>query len=420
MTAIGATNEFLNRAMTTLEVPSNMREILLAPQREVQVSIQIECDSGEAVTFSGFRVQHNNMRGPYKGGLRFHPDLDADHALALASLMTWKTAVVDVPFGGAKGGIRIDPTQYSDGELERITRKYVQSIHQIIGPTSDIPAPDMNTGPREMAWIMSEYEKFHKFSPGVVTGKPVELFGAPGRNEATGRGCWVTAEEALKLQDKPIRGATVAVQGFGNVGTHAAQFMHDAGARVIAVSDAYGGVLRGDGIDVTALRLHVAEGGTLSDYGRGSGASRRDGELSIITNAELLALDCDVLIPAAIGEVITADNADAVRAGLVVEGANMPTTPGGDRILCDRGVLVVPDILANAGGVACSYYEWVQNMQYMHWGLDETRRRLDGLMRKAFSVVHEASLTHGCSLREAAFIVAVQRVAHATRLRGVQ
>ena len=408
MSALSATNVYIQRAMDTLALPESLRAILLTPQRAVHVSVHVERDNGEPVHFTGFRVQHNNARGPYKGGLRFHPDLDADHSAALASLMTWKTAVVDVPYGGGKGGIRIDPTQFSDGELERITRKYVQGVHQIIGPTSDIVAPDMGTGAREMAWIMSEYQKFNKFSPGAVTGKPVDLFGAPGRDEATGRGVWVTTEEALKIQGKEIRGATVVVQGFGNVGAHAAQFLYDAGARVIAVSDEHGGVLKEDGFDVTALRQQVANGGRLADSGRA------------ITNAELLTLPCDVLVPAAIGGVITGENAAAIQAQLIVEGANMPTMPEGDRILCDRGILVVPDILANAGGVACSYFEWVQNMQYMRWGLDETRRRLDALMRAAFLTVRETALRRACSLREAAFLVGVERVANATRLRGIQ
>ena len=410
MSAVSDTNRYIDQAMETLEIPENVREMLETPQREVHVSVQIECDDGRAVHFTGFRVQHNNARGPYKGGLRFHPELDADHAAALASLMTWKTAVVDVPFGGAKGGIRIDPTKYSLSELERATRKYVQGIHRIIGPTSDIPAPDMGTGPREMAWIMSEYEKFHQFSPGVVTGKPVELFGAPGRSEATGRGVWVIAGEALRTQNRELRGATVVVQGFGNVGAHAAQFFHESGARVIAVSDEFGGILNEGGLDVTAIRLHLSDGGALADF---PGAT-------VITNDELLQMRCDLLVPAAIGGVITEQNAGSIQASMIVEGANMPTTPGGDDVLGDRGVMLVPDILANAGGVSASYYEWVQNMQYMYWGIDETRRRLDERMRKAFANVRETALRHECSMREAAFIVAVERVARAMRLRGVQ
>ena len=410
MTAVSDTNRYVDQAMEALEIPENLRQMLETPQREVHVSVQIERDDGTAVHFTGFRVQHNNARGPYKGGLRFHPELDADHAAALASLMTWKTAVVDVPFGGAKGGIRIDPTKYSLSELERATRKYVQGIHRVIGPTSDIPAPDMGTGPREMAWIMSEYEKFHQFSPGVVTGKPVELFGAPGRSEATGRGVWVIAGEALRAQGRELKGSTVVIQGFGNVGAHAAQFFHGSGARVIAVADEFGGIHNETGLDITALRLHVADGGKLAEFPG----------VTVITNDELFQLECDVLVPAAVGGVITEQNAGRIGAAMVVEGANMPTTPGGDDVLSERGVTIVPDILANAGGVSASYYEWVQNMQYMHWELDETRRRLDALMRAAFANVRETALRHECTMREAAFIVAVERVARATRLRGVQ
>jgi glutamate dehydrogenase (NAD(P)+) len=410
MKALEATNEFLSRAMNALGLPKRRQELLEAPRREVHVSVQVELDNGEITHFSGFRVQHDNARGPYKGGLRFHPALDADHAAALASLMTWKTAVVDVPYGGAKGGICINPADYSEGEIERVTRKFVQGIHEVIGPTEDIPAPDMNTSAREMAWIMSEYEKFHGFSPGVVTGKPLELFGAAGREEATGRGCRVVAEEALKAQGRSLDGARVVIQGFGNVGSFAAGLIHDAGGKIIAVSDQYGGIMDPEGLDVPKLRAHVAEGKPLAQFPG----------VDAVDNEALLCLECDVLLPAAIGEVIDAHNAGELRCGLIVEGANMPTLPDGDRILNERGIVAVPDILANAGGVACSYYEWVQNMQYMHWDLDTTRNLLDRLMRRAFHEVGKVAEERRCSLREAAFILAVQRVARAAELRGVQ
>ncbi|MCA1799629.1 MAG: hypothetical protein LC632_09310 [Xanthomonadaceae bacterium] len=410
VSAVEATNEFLSRAMDALELPANMQEILREPQRALHVSVEVDLDDGEVHQFKGFRVQHNNIRGPYKGGLRYHPGLDADHAAALASLMTWKTAVVGVPFGGAKGGICIDPSKYSDAEVERITRKFVQGIAPIIGPTIDIPAPDMGTGAREMAWIMSEYEKFHGFSPGVVTGKPVELFGTPSRSEATGRGCWKVTEAALKKQGKKLKGATVVIQGFGNVGAHAAAFIHESGGKVIAVSDHNGGIIDRSGLDIPALRAHIADGGTIQDFG----------SPEVISNAELLLLDCDVLMPAAIGEVITGDNAGDLRCELIVEGANMPTTPDGDSILRDRGIMVVPDILANAGGVATSYFEWVQNLQYMLWGVDETRGKLDKLMAGAFDAVFDRADERTCSLRDAAFILGVERVARAAELRGIQ
>jgi glutamate dehydrogenase (NAD(P)+) len=410
MTALEATNEFLSQAMTTLELPRRRRELLESARREVHVSVHVELDNGEITHFSGFRVQHDNARGPYKGGLRFHPNLDADHSAALASLMTWKTAVVDIPYGGAKGGICIDPADFSDSELERITRKFVQGIHEVIGPTVDIPAPDMNTGPREMAWIMSEYEKFHGFSPGVVTGKPLELFGAAGRDEATGRGCWVVTEEALRMQGKTIEDATVVIQGFGNVGSFAAQFLHNAGGRIIAVSNHHGGIVNPDGLDVEKLRAHVAEGRPLAQF---------EG-VDSIDNEALLCMPCDVLLPAAIGEVIDTHNAGDLRCGLIVEGANMPTLPGGDRILRNRNITVVPDILANAGGVACSYFEWVQNMQYVRWDLDTTRDKLDRLMRRAFEKVAALAKERRCTLRDAAFMLALKRVARAAELRGVQ
>lgn len=408
MSAVEATNEFLARAMHALDVPANLRAVLARPQRALHVSVQVDLDDGEVRQFSGFRVQHNNMRGPYKGGLRFHPGLDADHAAALASLMTWKTAVIGVPYGGAKGGICIDPAQYSAAELERITRKFVQGIAPVIGPTLDIPGPDMGTGPREMAWIMSEYEKFHRFSPGVVTGKPVELFGAPARSEATGRGCWKVTELALGRQGKALAGATVAIQGFGNVGAHAAEFIHRSGGKVIAVSDHAGGIHDPAGLDVPALRAAAAGGRPIHELG------------SRIGNDELLRLECDVLMPAAIGEVIDAQVARDLRCGAVVEGANMPTTPEGDRVINERGIFVVPDILANAGGVATSYFEWVQNMQYMLWGADETRTKLDTLMTSAFDAVCGVAASRRCPMRDAAFILGVERVARAAELRGVQ
>lgn len=410
MKALDATNEFLTAAMNALDLPDSQQALLKTPQRELHATVVVELDNGDITHFSGFRVQHHNARGPYKGGLRFHPGLDADHAAALASLMTWKTAVVDVPFGGAKGGICIDTADFSAGEIERVTRKFVQSIREVIGPTEDIPAPDLNTGPREMAWIMSEYEKFHGFSPGVVTGKPLELFGAAGRDEATGRGCRIITEAALGIHGKAIENARIVIQGFGNVGSFAARFLHDAGATVIAVSDHNGGILNPEGLDIDQLHRHTADGGALADF---EGVDRLD-------NAELLCLECDVLMPAAIGEVIDADNAGALRCGLIVEGANMPTTPEGDRILCERGIPAVPDILANAGGVACSYYEWVQNMQHLHWGLATTRKKLDALMRQAFDNVLAVAHEHRCTLREAAFILALTRVARAAELRGVQ
>ncbi len=410
MHALEATNEFLTRAMRALDIPKQRQSLLKLPQREIHATVQVELDNGEISHFSGFRVQHNNARGPYKGGLRFHSGMDADYSAALASLMTWKTAIVDVPFGGAKGGICLDPDDYSEAEIERITRKFVQGIREVIGPTEDIPAPDLNTSPREMAWIMSEYEKFHGFSPGVVTGKPLDLFGAAGRDEATGRGCWVTTEQALKLLDRELAGASVVIQGFGNVGSFAASFLQEAGAKVIAVSDHVTGIHNPEGLDIGRLREHVANDGMLADF---------EG-VDCIDNDRLLCMECDVLMPAAIGGVINADNAADLRCALVVEGANMPTTPDGDRILCERKIPVVPDILANAGGVTCSYFEWVQNMQYLHWELDTTRERLDRMMRKAFHNVADVAREHDCTLREAAFILAVKRVARAAQLRGVQ
>ncbi|HEX5788134.1 MAG TPA: Glu/Leu/Phe/Val dehydrogenase dimerization domain-containing protein, partial [Woeseiaceae bacterium] len=345
--------QYFTRAADVLELSPKLREILLAPQRVVKVELVTECDDGNLLHHFGYRVQHNNARGPYKGGLRYHPDMDEEHASALANLMTWKTAVVDVPFGGAKGGIDCNPADLSTPDLYNITRAYVEGIHDIIGPNADIPAPDVNTNERVMGWIMHEYSKYHGFSPGVVTGKPLQLFGSPGRSEATGRGILYVLDEALKSKGRTLAGATVAVQGFGNVGSHAARLIAERGGKVVAVGDHLGGVSRAGGLDVPKLFAWAAEHRTVKGF---PGADAFD-------SPAVLAWDADVLIPAALENALTADNARNVRAEIIVEGANGPTTPEADAILRDAGVLVVPDILANAGGVSVSYFEWAQNIQ---------------------------------------------------------
>ena len=378
MKAFEATRIFFDRAADLLEMPDNWRNLLLTAKREVTVQVAVELDSGEIETFLGYRVQHDNVRGPMKGGLRYHHDVDLDEVRGLAALMTWKTAVVNLPYGGAKGGVAVDPRKLSTKERERLTRIFVDEIHDIIGPDTDIPAPDMGTGAQEMAWLRNQWEKYHGFQPAVVTGKPVEHFGAAGREEATGRGVGILAVKlAGRLGRKPQH-TTVAIQGFGNVGSHAAKLLTEADFRVLAVSDVSGAYHRPDGIDIPAALRHVmANDGSLEGF---DGADR-------ISNEELLALDVDVLIPAAVGDVIRPDNVDSIQAKIILEAANAPIEPAADRVLFDRGVLILPDVLANAGGVTVSYFEWVQNRQHYRWDLHRVRQELDHVLTMAFEEV---------------------------------
>lgn len=410
MRASEATRISFDRAADQLDLSDSMRRLLLTAKREVQVQIPIERDSGELATLIGYRVQHNDARGPMKGGLRYHPHVDLDEVRALASLMTWKTAVVDIPYGGAKGGVSIDPAQWSQRELERVTRRFVDAIHDLFGPDVDIPAPDMGTTADTMAWIMNQYGRYHGFAPACVTGKPVEYHGIPGRDEATGRGVGALTLKLLSRLGRRIPGTRVAIQGFGNVGTHTAKFLHDAECLIVGVSDAGGGFHRAAGFDVLELLRHAhAHGGRLEGFTGGDA----------ITNAELLALDCDVLIPAALGGVITAANAAAVRAPIIVEGANAPTDPDADAILEGRGVVVLPDILANAGGVTASWFEWVQNRQHYQWGINRVRQELDRILGEAFEQVWQLAGSRKVPLRTAAYMLGVGRVARATVLGGV-
>jgi glutamate dehydrogenase (NAD(P)+) len=401
---------YFERAADQLDLSDNIRRLLLTAKREVQVQIPVELDSGELATYIGYRVQHNNARGPMKGGLRYHPQVDLDEVRALASLMTWKTAVVDIPYGGAKGGIAIDPARLSARELERVTRRFVDAIHDLFGPDVDIPAPDMGTTADVMAWIMTQYGKYHGFSPACVTGKPVEYHGIAGREEATGRGVGSLTLKVLSRLGRRIPGTRVAIQGFGNVGAHTARFLHDAECRIVAVSDATAGFHRAAGLDVGALTKHAqTHAGRLVGFDGGDA----------LTNAELLALDCDVLIPAALGGVLHAGNAEAVRAPIIVEGANAPTEPEADAIFDRRQITVVPDILANAGGVTASWFEWVQNRQHYQWGIHRVRQELDRILGEAFEQVWHLSTSRGVPLRTAAYMLGVGRVARATVLGGV-
>jgi glutamate dehydrogenase (NAD(P)+) len=409
MQAFEATNRYFDEAAALMDLTGNMRTMMINPDRELRVEVVIEMDSGKIGNFVGYRVQHDNARGPFKGGLRYHPHVDQDEARSLASLMTWKTAVVDIPFGGGKGGIDCDPNKLSRGELERITRKFVEKIHDFIGPDKDIPAPDVGTDGQVMAWIMNEYAKFHGFHPAVVTGKPVEFHGSAGREAATGYGVAIITREMLSRLGRTVAGSSFAIQGYGNVGSYTARFLHAQGGKVIAVSDAYGGVTNPAGIDVAELDKHVSVNRKVVGF--------RGGEP--LTNEALLTMPVDVLIPAALGGVFDAETAKAVRAGLIVEAANGPTWPDADAIFKARGIPVVPDILANAGGVVVSYFEWVQNLQHFRWPLEQIQREEEARMVDSFQKVYELAQRKNTSLRTAAFMLAIKRVGRARVLGGI-
>lgn len=409
MSILASADYFFDRAADVMGLDDRMQELLTKPEREVKVSLVIERDNGQLARFTGYRVQHSSVRGPMKGGLRYHPQVDMEEAAGLAALMTWKTAVVNIPFGGAKGGIACDPKDLSADELERLTRKFVQKIHDVIGPQLDIPAPDVNTNAEVMAWIMSEYSKMHGFSPGVVTGKPLELHGSAGREEATGLGIAFILEEVLAAQNQTIADCTFAIQGFGNVGSFAARAIHERGGKVIAVSDSSGGRCDPQGLDIPALFGYVRSKQELAMFTGGE----------FCTNEHLLTMPCDVLIPAALGDVFDGALAKEVQARMIVEAANGPTMPEADEVFRQRGITVVPDILANAGGVTVSYLEWVQNLQHVSWELDQVRRTLRETMRTAYRSVAQLAQDHQLDLRTAAFIVAIGRVGRAAVLQGV-
>ncbi len=409
MKAFEATNHYFDRAASRLDLTDNMRTLMITPDRELRVEVAIEMDSGQIGNFIGYRIQHDNARGPFKGGLRYHPHVDQDEARSLASLMTWKTAVVDIPFGGGKGGMNCDPSTLSKGELERLTRRFVGQIHDFIGPDKDIPAPDVGTDAQVMAWIMNEYAKFHGFHPACVTGKPVELHGSEGREAATGYGVALIAREMLGKLGRTVAGTTFAIQGYGNVGSFAALHLSQLGGLIVSVSDAFGGLHMAEGIDIAELDKHVVATRRVTGF---PGADP-------ITNEELLTRPVDVLIPAALGGVFDAALAREVQATLIVEAANGPTWPEADDVFDARGIPVVPDILANAGGVVVSYFEWVQNLQHFRWPLDQIRREEERKMVDAFNKVYDMSQRKGVSLRTAAFMLAINRVGRARVLGGI-
>ena len=398
---------YFHKAADVIGLSDEIRTILLTPRRSVKVEIAVEGEAGDIQVYRGYRVQHNNARGPMKGGLRYHPAMDEDHAAALANLMTWKTAVVDVPYGGAKGGINCDPHKLSERDLFEITVQFVERMKEVIGPTMDIPAPDVNTNAKVMGWIMHEYSKYAGFSPGVVTGKPLDLFGSDGREAATGRGVMDVLAEALDEQGKSFGDVTVALQGFGNVGSHAGRLIAERGAKIVAVADHTGGVSNEGGLDIPALIGWVKEHGGVKGFAGGDAFS----------NTEIITWDADVLVPAALEGAIHEGNAADVKASIIVEGANGPTTPEADEILGDRGVLIIPDILANAGGVTVSYFEWAQNIQQFKWDEDRVNAELDKKMSRAYRSVREVANEKGIDMRTAAFVLAIQRVGRAALAR---
>jgi glutamate dehydrogenase (NAD(P)+) len=393
-----------------LKLDPGLRQILRTPKRVLEVSVPTKMDNGQIKVFTGFRVQHNIARGPAKGGIRYHPGVTLDEVKALATWMTWKTATVNIPYGGGKGGVICDPKRMSKSELERMTRRFASEIFPIIGPDQDIPAPDVYTDSQTMAWIMDTYSMTKgRTSLGVVTGKPISIGGSEGRNEATARGCLVAVEEACKTKKMSLRGSTVAIQGFGNAGSIAARLFADKKARVIAISDSRGGVFNSRGIDPLKAARYKERSGTVVGM---PGTSR-------ISNDDLLTMKCDILIPAALENVITLNNADQIKAKIVAEAANGPTTPHADEVLARKGITMIPDILANAGGVTVSYFEWVQDLQSFFWSEDEVNAKLEQVMRRAFHEVHEMARKHRTHMRTGAYVLAVGRVADATLVRGL-
>ncbi|HEU5169746.1 MAG TPA: Glu/Leu/Phe/Val dehydrogenase [Gemmatimonadales bacterium] len=399
-----------DHAAHRLSLDPGLYKVLRTPEKQIIVAVPFARDNGDVEVYTGYRVLYNTSRGPAKGGIRFDLNVTLDEVKALAAWMTWKCAVVNIPFGGAKGGVVCDPSQLSNAELERITRRYTSAIIETLGPDSDVPAPDMNTNERVMAWIMDTYSMHKRHTvTAVVTGKPVEMGGSLGRREATGRGCMFVTREALKRLRMPVEGARVVVQGFGNVGSIAAQLMEEQGMRIVAVSDKSGGVYNEKGLKVPDLVQHVRHHRFLSEY--------KDGQH--LDNEELLTLDCDVLVPAALENVITSQNAGQIKARIICEGANGPTTAGADRILEENGVFVIPDILANAGGVTVSYFEWVQDRGGYFWDEDTVNLRLERIMVRSFEEVASMAGRFGINLRIGAYMLAIERVAAVHRLRGM-
>jgi glutamate dehydrogenase (NAD(P)+) len=401
---------YFDIAAERLGLPDDLRVVFWTSYREVTVQIPIKLSDGKTHVFSGYRIQHNGARGPYKGGIRFHPEVDIDEVRALASLMTWKTAVAGVPFGGAKGGVNCPADQLERAELQKITRSFLDKIEKVLGPTRDIPAPDVNTNAQTMAWMMDEYGKLHGHTPAICTGKPIALEGSYGREQATGRGCVFMFREAAPQIGLSPAESTFVVQGYGNVGSWAARELADLGATLVGASDAYGAIRSDNGIDAHALAEHARDSGKLIEFD-GDGVEQ-------VEHDELLDIECDVFIPAALGAMIHESNADKLSCKVLLEGANSPTTPKADDILNDKGVFVIPDVMANAGGVVVSYFEWVQNLQHFRWDEDEVNDKLGKIMRKAYKSVHDRAEKDEVPLRVAAYALGIERVVEAARTRG--
>jgi len=402
--------EQFNNAVEYLDIKAGIVDMLRKPKRELTVHFPVKMDDASVKIFTGYRVHHSTARGPTKGGIRYHPGVTLDEVKALAMWMTWKCAVVGIPYGGAKGGVICNPKEMSLHELENLTRRYATEISVIMSPGGDIPAPDVNTNPQIMAWIMDTYSMHKGYTvPAVVTGKPIQVGGSLGRTEATGRGVMFTVREALAHRDMPIEGATVVVQGFGNVGSIGAYLLQDIGCKIVGASDSRGGIYNPRGFDARDVKRFKSETGSVVGYpGTDS-----------VTNEELLELECDVLVPSALEKVITSENADRIKAKIIAEGANGPTTPEADRILTDKGVFVIPDVLANAGGVTVSYFEWVQGLQFFFWSEQDINLRLQDIMVRAFQDVRTISEKKGVDMRIAAYILAIERVTEAVMTRGI-
>ena len=404
-----ASDDQFNRAADLIGLDETIRTSLNVPDRELMVEVPLRKDDGTIESFRGYRVQHNNSRGPFKGGIRYHEEVDLDEVRSLAALMTWKTALVDIPYGGGKGGISVNPSTLSELELERLSRRFFRAINPIIGVNRDIPAPDVNTNPQIMAWFMDEYGMINGHTPGIVTGKPIELGGSLGRNAATGKGTAIIARETANLLNMDLEGASVVIQGFGNVGSFAGRFLNEMGSKIIAVSDVNGGLYDPEGLDITSLIDYNNKNGTIKGFSQGD----------LVSNEDILNIECDFLIPAALGGVIHKMNVEKLNCRVIIEAANGPVTPPADDILFKKGVYVIPDILTNAGGVTVSYFEWVQNLQQFQWTEEEVNDKLENKMVAAFNEVSSMMKSKKTSMRMAAFAVAIDRVAKSFELRGV-
>lgn len=401
----------MHRAADRLGIDQSIRNVLAKPQRILSVAVPVRMDDGRIEVFDGYRVQHSLARGPAKGGIRFHPDVTMDEVVALAMNMTWKCAVVNIPYGGAKGGVVVDPSQLSLGELERLTRRFTSEISIILGPEKDIPAPDVNTNAQIMAWLMDTYSMHKGYSiPSVVTGKPIEIGGSLGRLDATSRGIVFTIVELAKRIDLNLDGAKVVVQGYGNVGSNAAVMLQDLGCKVVAVSDVHGGLYNENGLDCRAIKETAAQTGNILDY---------KGAAEIISRDAVLEVPVDILVPAALGNQIHSGNAHRIQAKVIAEGANGPTTTEADQILRDKGTVIIPDILANAGGVTVSYFEWVQGIQSISWSEKQVAAELERRMVSSFDEVYNRAEHEGVDMRTAAYLIAIERVSQAIKLRGI-